>query len=241
MLGPPRRRRRGARRPPLARGRAPAARRRFPTDPGDEEPDRVDLRDLFAFTIDPETSEGLRRRPQLPRARATASAPGCTSPTSAPTCPAGSPLDRGRRRARLLRPTCRAASSRCFPSSSPHDLCSLRPHEDRRCVTVEVLVRRRPEIAGEPLFYRSVIRSRERLTYSHAQAILAGAERAADETRPRRSAWPSAWRRSFAARRFARGALGSRRARPPSRSTARAASSARGSRRSRSPTRSSRS
>jgi len=34
---------------------------------------------------------------------------------------------------------------------------------------------------GEPRFYRSVIRSRERLTYGHAQAILSGDERAVDE------------------------------------------------------------
>ncbi|MDQ3669673.1 MAG: RNB domain-containing ribonuclease, partial [Actinomycetota bacterium] len=60
------------------------------------------------------------------------------------------------------------------------DLCSLRPHRDRRCVTVEIPFdgSLRP---GAPSFYRSLIRSRERLTYGHAEAILAGHERASDE------------------------------------------------------------
>ena len=43
------------------------------------------------------------------------------------------------------------------------DLCSLRPNEDRLSVTVEMPPR------GEPQFYRSVIRSRARLTYAQAQ------------------------------------------------------------------------
>jgi ribonuclease R len=36
-------------------------------------------------------------------------------------------------------------------------------------------------VPGKPRFYRSLIRSRERLTYGHAQAILAGRERAGEE------------------------------------------------------------
>ena len=67
-----------------------------------------------------------------------------------------------------------------LPHELSDDLCSLRPHLDRRCVTVELLfdAELRP---GEPRFYRSLIRSRERLTYGHAQAVLAGDERAVDE------------------------------------------------------------
>src|SRR5207248_578854 len=60
-----------------------------------------------------------------------------------------------------------------LPPDLSEDLCSLRPHEDRLCVTVEI-----PLPAGEPTFYRSVIRSRERLTYGRAEAILAGREQA---------------------------------------------------------------
>src|SRR5207249_4603224 len=43
------------------------------------------------------------------------------------------------------------------------DLCSLRPHEDRFTVTVEVPPR------GTPSIYRSVIRSDARLTYRQAE------------------------------------------------------------------------
>jgi ribonuclease R len=93
--------------------------------------------------------------------------------------PAGTPLDRG-------------AAERSFSTyvpglvapMLPHELadeaCSLRPHTDRRCVTVELPFGPGLE-PGEPRFYRSVIRSRERLTYGHAQAILAGGEVAVDE------------------------------------------------------------
>src|SRR5205085_5836526 len=74
-------------------------------------------------------------------------------------------------------------------------LCSLRPHVDRLCVTVEL------PPAGEPLSYRSVIRSRARLTYGQAERreaepeVAAALELAEELT--------SAIRRA----RFARGAL----------------------------------
>src|SRR5207248_1594257 len=44
------------------------------------------------------------------------------------------------------------------------DACSLRPYVDRLCVTVEM-----PPGDGEPLFYRSVIRSNSRLSYGQAE------------------------------------------------------------------------
>jgi ribonuclease R len=82
-----------------------------------------------------------------------------------------------------------------LPHDLADDLCSLRPNQDRLCVTVEL------PPTGEPLFYRSVIRSDARLTYGQAErreappAVLAALElndRLATE-----------WR----AARFARGAL----------------------------------
>ena len=50
-----------------------------------------------------------------------------------------------------------------LPHDLADDLCSLRPHQDRLCVTVEIPPH------GEPSFYRSVIRSDVRLTYGQAQ------------------------------------------------------------------------
>ena len=88
-----------------------------------------------------------------------------------------------------------------LPPELSDDLCSLRPHVDRACVTVEV------ELAsGEASFYRSVIRSDARLTYDQAAAILAGreaAEPALLEALRRAERVTSELRE----RRFARGAL----------------------------------
>jgi ribonuclease R len=67
-----------------------------------------------------------------------------------------------------------------LPERLSSDLCSLRPHQDRSCVTVEVVFDAGLQ-PGEPLVYRSLIRSRERLTYSQAERILAGEEEAAGD------------------------------------------------------------
>ena len=150
-----------------------------PPPPEGLEPDRTDLRELFAFTIDPDEAKDFDDALSFRREGDGIRAWVHIADVSA-FVPAGSPLDRD-------------AAERAFSSYVPGrvepmlpeqlsaDLCSLRPHQDRRCVTVEVPFDADVE-PGEPLFYRSVIRSRERLTYSHAQAILAGVERAPDET-----------------------------------------------------------
>jgi ribonuclease R len=150
-----------------------------PAPPEALEPERTDLRDLFAFTIDPDEAKDFDDALSFRREGDGVRAWVHIADVSA-YVPAGSPLDRD-------------AAERAFSSYVPGrvepmlpellsaDLCSLRPQQDRRCVTVEVLFDADLE-PGVPLFYRSVIRSRERLTYSQAQAILAGEERAADET-----------------------------------------------------------
>jgi len=150
-----------------------------PPPPEELEADRTDLRDLFAFTIDPDEAKDFDDALSFRREGDGIRAWVHIADVSA-YVPAGSPLDRD-------------AAERAFSSYVPGrvepmlpeqlsaDLCSLRPNEDRRCVTIELLFDADLD-AGEPLFYRSVIRSRERLTYTHAQAVLAGAERAPDET-----------------------------------------------------------
>jgi ribonuclease R len=150
----------------------------LPAEPSDEEPDRRDLRDLFAFTIDPEDAKDFDDALSLRREGDGIRAWVHIADVSA-YVPAGSPLDRD-------------AADRSFsvyvpgrvepmlPEPLSADLCSLRPQRDRRCVTVEVPFDGNL-VAGEPLFYRSLIRSRERLTYGQAQAILAGRERAGEE------------------------------------------------------------
>src|SRR5205085_9429054 len=118
--------------------------------------------------------------------------------------PAGSPLDRG-------------ASGRAFSTYVPgkvapmlppelaDDACSLRPDVDRFSVTVEIPLSETFE-PQTPSFYRSIIRSRARLTYGQAERILRGRERAEPqlaEALARAEQVASALRE----RRFRRGAL----------------------------------
>jgi ribonuclease R len=64
-----------------------------------------------------------------------------------------------------------------LPPELADDVCSLRPHQDRLCVTVEVPFDSKLD-PGEPAFYRSVIRSDARLSYGQAERILSGNEAA---------------------------------------------------------------
>jgi ribonuclease R len=114
--------------------------------------------------------------------------------------PAGTPLDHGAAQ-RAFSVYVPGLVSPMLPPELSNDLCSLRPDVDRLCVTVEV------ELAsGEARFYRSVIRSRARLTYAQAEAILADRERAdADLTEALRRA--ERVTSDLRERRFARGAL----------------------------------
>jgi ribonuclease R len=139
------------------------ARQRFePHDP--PEPDdagRVDLRDLFTYTIDPDTAkdfdDALSFRREGDGIRAWVHIADVSFFVGA-----GTPLDYGAAR-RAFSTYVPGLVAPMLPHELADDLCSLRPHEDRLCVTVEI------PPAGEPSFYRSVIRSDARLTYGQAQ------------------------------------------------------------------------
>jgi ribonuclease R len=159
---------------------------------------RVDLRDLLAFTIDPETAKdfddalSVRREPDGLRAWVHIA-------DVSFFVPAGSPLDHGAsERATSVYVPGRVAPM--LPHELADDLCSLRPGLDRSCVTVEFPPR------GEPLFYRSTIRSRHRLTYGQVERILRGAETVDDELRAALRATDEL-AAELRRRRFARGAL----------------------------------
>jgi ribonuclease R len=164
---------------------------------------RVDLREQVAFTIDPETAkdfdDAISVQTEGDGLRAWVHIADVSH-----FVPAGSPLDRGAAR----RSFSAYAPGRVAPMLPPEladDLCSLRPHQDRLCVTVEMPFDGDLE-PGEPSFYRSVIRSRERLTYGQAERILGGAEQASTEiTEGLRLAERLAL--ELRRRRFARGAL----------------------------------
>jgi ribonuclease R len=147
----------------------------LPPEPGDVvDPGRVDLRHLLAFTIDPDEAkdfddalsveaEGDGMRAWIHIADVSA------------YVPPGSPLDRDAA-GRGFSVYVPGRVEPMLPEELSADLCSLRPHQDRRCVTVEIPFDPSLE-PGQPLVYRSLIRSRERLTYGHAERVLAGRER----------------------------------------------------------------
>ena len=139
---------------------------------------RVDLREQLAFTIDPETAKdfddaiSVRREGDGLRAWVHIA-------DVSHFVPAGSPLDHGAAR-RSFSAYVPGRVAPMLPPRLSDDLCSLRPNEDRLCVTVEIPFGADLE-PGEATFYRSVIRSRERLTYGRAERILGGEERASED------------------------------------------------------------
>ena len=176
----------------------------LPPPPPDDEPDRADLRHLYAFTIDPEGAKDFDDALTFQPEEGGGMRAWVHIADVSAYVPAGSPLDRdAAERGNSVYVPGRVAPM--LPHELSDDLCSLRPHQDRRCVTVELPFDAALE-PGEPRFYRSLIRSRERLTYGHAQAVLAGDERAVDElTEALRLAERVS--RALRDRRFARGAL----------------------------------
>jgi ribonuclease R len=155
--------------------------------------DRVDLRDLLTFTIDPETAKDFDDALSVEEEGGGYRAWVHIADVSAYVA-SGTPLDRGAaERAFTTYVPGRAAPM--LPPQLADDRCSLRPQEDRLCVTVELP----PE--GEPRFYRSVIRSDARLTYGQAERREASPEIAAALERTDRLT------AAIRERRFARGAL----------------------------------
>ena len=154
---------------------------------------RVDLRELPTVTIDPETAKDFDDALSIDDERAYVHIADVSYFVRA-----GTPLDHGAAR-RGFSTYVPGLVAPMLPHELADDLCSLRAHVDRLCVTVEL-----PHDGGEPAFYRSVIRSDGRLSYGQAQRILAGEElfTFADELRrlDERA-------RELRRRRFARGAL----------------------------------
>ncbi len=89
----------------------------------------------------------------------------------------GSLLDREARR-RATSVYVPGAVEPMLPHALSNDACSLVPGEERLAVTVELEIRDGKALAGA--FYRSLIRSDERLDYERVDRIFAGAERASD-------------------------------------------------------------
>ena len=160
---------------------------------------RVDLRDLPTLTIDPDTAKDFDDAISIAQDGDGLRAWVHIADVSY-FVPAGTALDHGAAdRGFSVYVPGRVAPM--LPPELADDLCSLRPHEDRLAVTVEIPFDAGLE-PGQPSFYRSVIASDARLTYADAEAALAGrhelegrtgevlqlAERLATELRRRRFA-----------------------------------------------------
>jgi ribonuclease R len=111
--------------------------------------------------------------------------------------PAGSPLDVEARR-RSTSVYAPGAVEPMLPQELSGDACSLVPQRERLAVTVELELDGASVRAAE--FYRSIIRSDERLDYERVDRIFAGREQAA-----------APWREPLAAARAAARALGAER------------------------------
>ena len=150
----------------------------LPVDPGEPEAGRVDLRDLLALTIDPDDARdfddalSVRREGDGFRVWVHIADVAASVRTGS-----GLDIDARERSFSVYVP---GRVEPMLPEALSAGLCSLRPRRDRNCVTVEVPFG--PDLQpGDPTFYRSLIRSRERLTYSAVEAILTGRERAEAE------------------------------------------------------------
>jgi ribonuclease R len=155
--------------------------------------DRVDLRELTTVTIDPETAKDFDDALSVTDDRVYVHIADVSA-----FVPAGSPLDHGAER-RGFSTYVPGLVAPMLPPELADDLCSLRPHLDRLCVTVELSLD-----DAEPTFYRSLIRSDARLSYPQTQRIIQGDEdfaHAADLRRLDEIA------RDVRRQRFARGAL----------------------------------
>ena len=147
--------------------------------PGLDTAGRVDLRDLLAFTIDPETAKDFDDAVSVRAEPGGGLRAWVHIADVSHFVPAGSPLDHGAaERGFSVYVPGRVAPM--LPPELADDLCSLRPHQDRLCLTVEIPFGEDLD-AGEASFYRSVICSRERLTYARAEGILHGREQVAPE------------------------------------------------------------
>jgi ribonuclease R len=123
---------------------------------------RVDLRDLVTFTVDPDTAKDFDDAISVRREDGGVRAWVHIADVSH-FLPAGTPLDRGAAE-RSFSTYVPGLVAPMLPPELSEDLCSLRPHVERLCVTVEF-----PPDGAEPVFYRSVIRSDARLTYGQVQ------------------------------------------------------------------------
>jgi ribonuclease R len=145
--------------------------------------ERRDLRELPTFTIDPTSARDFDDA--ISAERIHDGADGAIRvwvhiAYVAAHVPAGSPLDREARR-RATSVYAPGAVEPMLPHALSSDACSLVPRQDRAAVTVEMELH--GAVLARAAFYRSLIRSDERLDYERVDRIFAGSEHAAEPWR----------------------------------------------------------
>lgn len=128
-----------------------------------------DLRDRFVFTVDPvdarDFDDAVSVEPVGSSWRV-----GVHIADVSHYVPWGSPVDlEARKRATSTYLVDRVIPM--LPEKLSNDVCSLRPGEERRTMTVDMTVNARGEVVGAEA-YPALIRSNARLTYDEAQAFL---------------------------------------------------------------------
>ena len=138
-------------------------------EPDRLEPDRLDLRTLLTFTVDPPTAKDFDDALTVDFQGSSPRILVHIADVAAYVAP-GSELD--------LDAEDRATSvylpgrvDPMLPSELSDGACSLSPGDDRRAVTVTL-----DPAGGAPVFRRTLIRSDHRLAYEQADAVLAGGE-----------------------------------------------------------------
>jgi len=165
---------------------------------------RLDLRDKFIITIDPDDAKDFDDAVSVDELRDGGWRLGVHIADVSHYVRAGSALDReARRRGNSVYLVDRVLPM--LPERLSQELCSLRPHKDR--LTQSVFIEFSPQLAPRKVeFVSSVIRSRHRLTYREAFAHLQAADDSQEElTRELKKMWRLAAR--LRAQRFADGAL----------------------------------
>jgi ribonuclease R len=166
---------------------------------GKDVPSRRDVRDLTTFTIDPASAKDFDDALSAEELGRDAWRVWVHIADVCAYVPPGSLVDReAYRRATSVYVPGRVEPM--LPEALSNQACSLVPFQDRLAVTVEMEIRG-PKVV-KSTFYRSLIRSDERLDYDRVDRIFAGRETAAQP-----------WAGPLAAARAASAALGSARGR----------------------------
>ena len=166
--------------------------------------DRTDLRDLYTFTVDPIMAQDFDDALSFERTLGGTTAVYVHIADVSYFAAEGKALDReALRRGNSVYVA--TGVEPMLPPTLSSGVCSLRPDEDRKAVTVEMEVDDRGRVL-QTRFYRSLIRSAKRLDYEQLERMFKGAEAVDPEL-----AEPLEWGRVLAQRlreiRHGRGSL----------------------------------